>query len=633
MCGIFGYVSDKTEIDLLQKMGNALSHRGPDGEGYYSSDRLHMGIKRLAIIDLETGDQPISNEDKSIWIVFNGEIYNYKELTKDLKKEGHVFKTHTDTEVIIHSYEEYGEGFLEKLNGMFAFSLYDEKKRKLIIARDRFGEKPLYYFKDENIFIYASEIKALLQYEGIARRMNDDALYKYLILRYVPTPQTLFKDIYKLPAAHYIELRPGGFFIKRYWDISFKRIYYNNESEYSEHFNELFEASVKLRMRSDVPLGAYLSSGVDSTSIVKVMSECANHKVTTYSIGCNSPGDESKDARLAAVLLKCDHKELKYDENSLDLLESIIWHMEEPVGDAHIIPTSILAQNVTGDLKVVLLGEGADESLFGYPFHKLIYYEAILRKYLPRYLIDNTLASLFRRTPFQILNMFFPLPTSIGIEGKKKLVNYFANMKTYNIVEKFVRLTSLFQPEEASKLLNHKIDENSIFDNTKLNTEKNGDIDMLMNQMFMIQMNGWLQDNILLRHDKLAMAHSIETRAPFLDHNLVEYLINIPVNMKFGNGSNKYILRNYLAGTFNKKIAYRKKIPFFAPIERFSQTGKFKVLIEKYLNEKDMLNGDIFNKEMISSLIRNNSENDFLVVKKLMSLIIIGIWRKKFNIN
>ena len=326
----------------------------------------------------------------------------------------------------------------------------------------------------------------------------------------------------------------------------------------------------------------------------------------------------------------CSQNSLYYDENSFDHLEKIIWHLEEPIGDAHIIPTYLLAQSAANKYKVVLHGEGADESLFGYPFHKLIYLESTFRKVLPDFLLNNIAPYVFKSIPINVLDKFFPLPTSLGKEGKKKLGQYFNHWGSFNITNKFIHLTSLFNSIEASQLLTLKTNNKMLFSNQK---EISNDAGSFMKSIFSIQLQGWLQDNILLRHDKLAMAHSIESRAPFLDHHLVDFIVNIPINLKFRNTYNKYILRNQLINTLDKNIAHRKKIPFFSPIERFSETSKFNNLMEEYLGDSVLKEDSIFNKNIVSSLKRKCKSNDFISVKKIMSLIIFQIWKKKFRLN
>ena len=632
MCGIFGYMSNKEQGDLLLRMGSVITHRGPDGVGYYSKDRLHMGARRLSIIDLDKGDQPISNESGTVWTVFNGEIYNYIEVAEELKERGHVFNTRCDTEVIVHAYEEYGYSFLDRLNGMFAFALYDENTKKLIIARDRFGEKPLYYYKDQNIFIFASEIKSLLELLNLERRLNRDVLFQYFILRYVPAPNTLFKDIYKLPAAHYIEVDDRGFSIKEYWRVKFGELDFKRQEDYFEHFEMLFTRAVKTRMRTDVPLGLYLSSGVDSTSIAAVMRENSMDRISTYSIGCMSTKDELAGARESASILNSFHHELYYNEESLGLLDQIIWHLEEPIGDAHIIPTFHLAKGASRSLKVVLLGEGADEPLFGYPFHKIFLLETIIRRITFGVPLDTVASLLLKMVPVAIMNLFFPLPTTLGLEGKRKLVEYAGRMGKYSVVEKYVHLTSLFTFEELSRLFLYRT-KDDVFGYESKNDEICGNKDMILKQTFQLQMKGWLQDNILLRHDKLSMAHSIEARSPFLDHELVEFLVNVPVETKFRNGRDKYILRRFLSGRLNRKIAKRKKIPFFAPIEKFVKTREFNRLIEDNLSESNIREGNIFDYKELMILKNRAVSNNFLAVKKLMSIIIFEIWRKRFKVS
>ncbi|MEW6532132.1 MAG: asparagine synthase (glutamine-hydrolyzing) [Thermodesulfobacteriota bacterium] len=632
MCGIFGYWSADTRNGLLERMAAAIVHRGPDGEGFFSSDSCHMGIRRLAIIDLETGDQPISNEDQSVWVALNGEIYNYRELRLDLEKRGHRFVTQSDTEVIVHAYEEYSSDFLTHFNGMFGFCLYDKRLRRLLVARDRFGEKPIYYFRSPNIFLFGSEVKCLLECEQVTRRLNYDAIYPYLVLRYVPQPKTLFQDIWKLPAGCYLEVRDNHFAIHRYWDMPLSATALTGVSDYLEAFQDVFQTSVRLRLRSDVPLGAYLSSGVDSTSLVHEMTKNVPETVRTYSIGCGAPGDELEDAAVSATKLGCRHTPVLYTEKSLALLDTILWHLEEPIGDAHIIPTFYLAEAASQELTVVILGEGADETLYGYPFHRLIYRESQLGGPKAMAFVGRLAAVTLGLIPNVLLDKFFPLPTSLGKTGYDRLSAHLRQLGHRSIEDEFVHLTSLFTPESAKTLLAFPVEDDRLFQAPANPEEGLAPSEIAMQQIFLLQMQGWLQDNILLRHDKLAMAHSLETRAPFLDPYLAAFLLHVPMKLKFRRGKDKYILRQYLAGRFDRSIAFRKKTPFFAPVEVFTQSRAFQDLIQEFLDEEAITREEVFNPEAVRKLVHRSGPNDFLTAKQLMGLVIFQMWRKKFRI-
>ncbi|MGB7793240.1 MAG: asparagine synthase (glutamine-hydrolyzing), partial [Terrimicrobiaceae bacterium] len=366
MCGIFGF-SGFVEEGLLARMGDILAHRGPDGKGSYEDElhRFSMGMRRLSIIDLDGGSQPIYNEDRSLVVCFNGEIYNYIELHDQLVEEGHTFRTRSDTEVIVHAYEKWGRECVKHFNGMFAFALHDSRTGDTFFSRDRCGQKPLYYHQSNGRFVFASEVKAILECSKVPRACNVPAIDAYLALRYVPEPRTMFEGIFTLPAAHSLLLRKdGSVMIERYWDVPIFQGKYRAESELLDATEAMLRNAVRLTMRSDVPVGGYLSAGVDSSLLVALMTE-SSEKVNTYSIGFNSPVDETHDAAETARLLGTSHHEIQCAPEDFDLLPRIVWHMDRPVGDALIIAFYKLAEGAARDLKVVISGEGADEVFAG----------------------------------------------------------------------------------------------------------------------------------------------------------------------------------------------------------------------------------------------------------------------------
>ena len=410
MCAIFGFAGFSDPV-LLRRMANTLHHRGPDGQGFFESDRFSMGNCRLSIIDLAGGDQPIFNEDGSMAVVQNGEIYNYVELREQLRAKGHVFKTHSDTEVLVHGYEEWGKELPKRLNGMYAFAVHDTRSGETFIARDRCGQKPFYYYHRNGKFVFASEAKAILECDFVERAPNLDAIDPYLALRNVPEPETMFAGIYILPVSHSLTLgRNSELRLERYWSVPLKTDgRYRSDGEYLEALEAKFHDALKLTMRSDVPVSSYLSAGVDS-SVITAEALKFNSNLHTFSIGFNSPIDETRDAAETARLLGTNHHEIQITPEDFELLPRVVWQMDRPVGDALIIAFDRLAAHCSRDFKVVLGGEGADEMFAGYQFHKIIPLVEKYSRIVPGFLHHGLTMPGFRATPMALLNKFFRIP-------------------------------------------------------------------------------------------------------------------------------------------------------------------------------------------------------------------------------
>src|SRR5262245_3551047 len=449
MCGIFGF-SGFVEDGLLSRMGDSLAHRGPDGRGCYADEahRFYMGMRRLSIIDLEGGSQPIYNEDRSMAVCFNGEIYNYLELHDQLVQRGHTFRTRSDTEVIVHAYEEWGRECVKQFNGMFAFALHDSRTGDTFFARDRCGQKPFYYHSSNGRFVFASEVKAILECAQVPRACNVAAIDAYLALRYVPEPRTMFEGIFTLPAAHFLLLKnDGSVTIQRYWDVPIFQGEYPSDSVLLDEAEAMLRNAVRLTMRSDVPVGGYLSAGVDSSLLVALMTESSD-KVNTYSIGFASPGDETHDAAETARLLGTTHHEIQCAPQDFDLLPKVVWHMDRPVGDALIIAFYKLAEGAARDLKVIISGEGADEIFAGYSFQNVIQVAERYHQLVPAFLHERLAMTMLRALPVDFLNKFFVFPAKLGQQGKARLVDFLGGYGRRNLFENYVALKTLW-PREA----------------------------------------------------------------------------------------------------------------------------------------------------------------------------------------
>ncbi len=635
MCGIYGFAGFK-EDGLLEKMGRVIRHRGPDGEGTYEAPegaRFRMGMRRLSIIDLEGGWQPIYNEDRSIAICYNGETYNYLELRAALEEKGHIFTTHSDTETLVHGYEEWGiEGLLGRMNGMFAFCIYDSRKREFLIARDRCGQKPLYYHHSNGRFLFGSEIKSILQSRHVSAAANLEAIDPFLTLRNVPEPTTMFQGIYTLCVAHYLrfQLDSGTLSISRYWEVPLLEratATYKSEGEYLEAFTSLFSDSVRLCMRSDVPVGAYLSAGVDSSLTVATMTKFSK-SINTYSIGFDSPVDETPAARETAKFLGTHHHEITCQPEDFDLLPEIVWHMDRPVGDALIIAFYKLAQAAGKDLKVVLGGEGADEAFAGYSFQSVINKVERSKSILTQ--IPSFAATAFSLVPHGLLNTLFSFPADLGGQGKKRIVDFLSHYNSRDLNHNFNALRTLWSQDERRDVYTTEFKHRATdaWMATEAEKDKSGPF---LDRLLKLHYNEWLQDWALIRQDKNTMAHSLEYRLPFLDHRLIELAFSMPARLKINGKTDKYIERRLADTLFPPHIARRAKVPFYMPVEYFVEKPQFRKLVADCLNDAAVRKRGYFQPEMIAALVATMYRTrEFLFCKQVVSLVILELWHRVF---
>jgi len=593
-----------------------------------------MGMRRLAIIDLAGGRQPIFNEDRSVVVIQNGEIYNYLELAADLEAKGHTFATHSDTEVLVHGYEEWGiEGLLARLNGMFAFCVYDTRSGEFFLARDRCGQKPLYYTQSNGRFLFASEVKALLQSAHVEARPNTRAIDPFLTLRDVPEPQTMFAGIYTLPAAHFLRHTPdGNATIKRYWEIQllpgegwdFKR-----DEEYFEAFEALWHDAVRLCMRSDVPVGAYLSAGVDSSLTVAAMTKHSSD-INTYSIGFGAPTDETPAAAETAKFLGVKHHEIIATAEDFNLLPEIVWHMDRPVGDALIIAFYKLAQGAAKDLKVVLGGEGADEAFAGYEFQKVINAVEKYRRVMPRALHRGVMLPGFQLTPWKLMNLFSSFPAALGSKGKERLHDFLKNYDRRDLNHSYNALRTLWAADERRDIYADEFKSlaTDAWMGRERETDKSGPF---LDRLLKLQYDEWLQDWALIRQDKNTMAHSLEYRLPFLDHRLIEFAFTLPPHLKINRWTDKVIERRLADKVFPKQIARRTKLPFYLPVEFFFGHPEFRTLVADTLNPEQIKKRGYFNPRRVAALIESmNTTREFVYCKQVMSLVILELWHRAF---
>ena len=614
---------------MLSRMGDSLAHRGPDGRGCYADEahRFYMGMRRLSIIDLEGGSQPIYNEDRSMAVCFNGEIYNYIELHDQLVQRGHTFRTRSDTEVIIHAYEEWGRECLKQFNGMFAFALHDSRTGETFFARDRCGQKPFYYHRNNGRFVFASEVKAILECAQVPRACNVPAIDAYLALRYVPEPRTMFQDIFTLPAAHFLLLNDdGSVMIQRYWDVPIFQGEYPADSVLLDEAEAMLRNAVRLTMRSDVPVGGYLSAGVDSSLLVALMTESSD-KVNTYSIGFSSPGDETHDAAETARLLGTTHHEVQCAPHDFDLLPKVVWHMDRPVGDALIMAFYKLAEGAARDLKVVISGEGADEIFAGYSFQNVIQVAEWYHQAVPGFLHDRLAMPILRGIPVDFLNKFFIFPARLGRQGKARIVDFMDGYRRRNLFENYVSLKTLWPRDARAAAYTPEFKRLATDSWIPRLRDHSG---LFLDRLLKIQWDEWLQDWCIIRQDKNTMAHSLEIRLPFLDHNLIELAFRIPPRLKNNGLRDKIIERKIAAKLLPRKVTQRRKNPFFLPMEFFFEHPQIRGLIAETLNEAQVRKRGYFDSTYVKALLEKMETREFVYLKQVMALVILELWHRVF---
>ncbi|MDZ7400007.1 MAG: asparagine synthase (glutamine-hydrolyzing) [candidate division KSB1 bacterium] len=623
MCGICGMIwSDPNRsVDqmVIQKMCDVIVHRGPDEEGNYVTGNVGLGMRRLSIIDLDTGKQPISNEDDTLWIVFNGEIYNFQEIRDELEKRGHRFKTRSDTETILHAYEQYGEACVQLLNGMFAFAIWDSRDQSLFLARDRLGKKPLYYLHDKDRFIFGSEIKSILQAEDIPRRIDLEALDHFLTFEYIPAPLSIFQDIRKLPPAHTLKFKRGEIRVRSYWEMQL-RSNGATPDQLKAQLRDLLQDAVRLRLVSDVPLGAFLSGGIDSSTIVALMAQVMKEPVKTFSIGFeDSTYNELHYARMIAEKFKTDHHEFIIKPDAVELSDTLLKFLDEPFGDFSIFPTYLVSKMARQYVTVVLSGDGGDELFAGYDTYIA---DKIARKYyqqLPNALRNGLLP--------KVLNWIPPSSKKKGLINRAK--RFVEGMKVPEQLE-HVRWMIFLQQAEKERLYASDIksglmgiDPYKFIKNYFANVSQNG-TDAINRQMY-VDVKTYLVDDILVKVDRMSMATSLEARAPFLDYRFVELAASIPGELKMQGKKTKVILKQAMEDLLPHEILYRGKEGFSIPIKNWLKKELKPLMMDTLAPEKLKREG-FFNPDYVQQLIKqhlNGAENHS---HRLWALIIFGRW-------
>ncbi|MEW6026948.1 MAG: asparagine synthase (glutamine-hydrolyzing) [Planctomycetota bacterium] len=636
MCGICGRINfSNTPVpdDLIHRMCQTIVHRGPDSEGVYIQQSVAMGIRRLAIIDLQTGDQPIHNEDKSIWLVLNGEIYNFQPLREELLRKGHSFYTKTDTEVIVHLYEEYGVECLKHLRGMFALALWDNNKGQLLLARDRMGKKPLYYAQTDKHLIFGSEMKSLLINPEVKKEIDLEALDYYLTYYYIPSPLSIFKGIRKLPPASFLLCSAGGNIkIERYWQMDYREKHSLSREEYQRRIMELLEEATRIRMISDVPLGALLSGGIDSSAVVGLMARNSYKPIKTFSIGFSTGGgfaygggeredpdySELKYAKLVAERFKTEHHEFTVTPDVVKTLPDLAWHYGEPYADSSMLPSYYVARETRKHVTVALNGDGGDENFAGYPR-----YQAQKLMSLPLVRILSRIANILT------------LPNVFGTADPK---SFFTRLKRFTAVAglppdrrylvwqlcfNYASRQQLYQPWVKEKL-GQAMPENyllGIYNNAKANNH--------LDRMLYTDVNAYLPEDLLVKMDIATMANSLEARSPFLDHKLMEFSAGIPANLKLKGFTLKYILKQSLKDLLPEEILMRGKMGFGVPISRWFR-NELKSYLQETLSPESIKKRGYLNPGVVQNVINEHLSGRVDHGARLWALLVLELWFNKY---
>ena len=638
MCGIAGWINLNTttvERDVegvLHSMCERIVHRGPDSEGLWWDETVALGMRRLSVIDLKTGDQPVFSEDGTVVVMMNGELYNYREVRAELENDRIMFVTRTDTEILPHLYKKYRDAFIEHVNGMYAFSLWDLARKRLILARDRFGEKPLYYGVFDGKLIWASELKALIAHPSVTTELDLNALRQYLSFDYVPAPLSIYKGIYKLPAAHMLIVEKGEIKTRRYWDVNADaeaksvRANLNGRktvtlADSAEELRELLSDSVRMRLVSDVPLGILLSGGIDSSTIAAFAVEHAAERVKTFSIGFEEDSfDESKYARLVAKHLDTEHYEDKLSATTAgDLIEDIGEWLDEPLSDGSLIPTYLLARFVRKYVTVALGGDGGDELFAGYPMYRA-----------------HKIASMYRLVPSFVRNSVVrPAVEKLPVSHKNLSFDYkakrFVRAAELAPVERHHSWFGSFALDEQDNLLTHDVRETANADiyASARQAYENNPIHGDLARMQYLDVNFYLAEDILTKVDRSAMQVSLETRAPFLDPRIANFAFSLPMKYKLRGANGKIILKKAVEPMLPKAILDRPKKGFGIPIAAWLR-GRLRYLLHDLLSPERLKEQGIFDPAYVDRLISEHEQGIASHHKELWTLLVFQLWTRKF---
>jgi len=623
VCGIYGiFQLDGVPADpaLMSAMGRVIVHRGPDDEGHHADGPCAIGMRRLSIIDLAGGHQPLSNGDGTLWLVCNGEIYNFRELRRELETLGHRFKTGSDSEVILHSYAQHGDEFIHRLNGMFGFALWDARRRRLIVGRDRLGIKPIYLYRDARRLAFASEAKALLKLPGISAEIDPSALHSYLNLGYVAAPLSIFRGISKLPPASMLIVEGGRVEERRYWRVSAEMDRGIAEDEWAERIRARLDESVRMQMVSDVPIGAFLSGGIDSSTVVGLMAAHSDQPIRTYAIGFKGTAaddyyNELPYARRVADLFRTQHQEIMVRPDVVSLLPRLLWHMDEPMSDTAFITTYLVSQFARRDVTVILSGVGGDELFGGYRRYLGNHYQAYFDR-LPGWARRAALA-IGERLPSDrhspLLNLSRLAKGFLESAGLPFEERYRAYVQVFPLreVQRLLRLDGAAQPDMIEAAFRHASGGDSL------------------NRMLAVDAETMLPDDLLMLTDKMSMATSLECRVPLLDQELVELAARMPEQVKVRGGRLKHAMKEAVSDLLPRDILERKKRGFGTPMGAWLKED-LAPLVRSLLSDSVVKGRGLFHFPMVQELIASHEANRIDGTDRLLTLLNLEIWSRLY---
>lgn len=617
MCGIAGAAArlgkQVPPLETARRMCDAIFHRGPDAEGIHHAQDVMLGMRRLAIIDPKGGEQPIYNESREICAVVNGEIYNYRELRRRLERLGHTFRSDSDVECVVHAYEEYGTDCFAELRGMFAIALWDARSRSLVLARDRFGKKPLYYAETPRGIFFASELKSLLQVPEIEPDINRNVIADYMMLGYVPTPASIFQGIQKLKAGHYLVFHDGYTSIRSYWSLRYSPKLDLGEDELTGMLEKEIDNAVKIRLRSDVPFGAFLSGGVDSSLVVAMMTRHLSSPVKTFSIGSEDPAlDESADARHISELLGTEHHALTVRPDAVELLENISWYLDEPMADSSIIPTFLVSRLAAEHVKMVLTGDGGDELFGGYARY-VRYQQLLMMRGAGAAQVAPLLKSLTDHLPSAMAQRISRACARLGMQHP----------------DDYLSSVAIGTPPAIAGLLHEDCRAAADFGQVRNCFAADDDAMGPLDRILQGDVRSYLLDDILVKVDRASMANSLEARAPLLDHHLAEFAARLPEDCKLRGNTSKYLLKRVAEKYLPAELVHKKKRGFAIPLAHWLRTDLAELLLDT-VNSRTFADRNIFNARAAQKLAndhvsgaRNNSET-------LWALLVFEKWAQRY---
>jgi len=624
MCGIVGLVrNDGKPIDegLLARMNEAIRHRGPDEDGFYVNGSVGLAMRRLAIIDLKSGQQPIHNRDRTAWIVFNGEIYNYLELREKLEKLGHTFYTNSDTEAIVHAYDQYGPDCPKHLRGMFAFAIWDERTQELFLARDRVGKKPLLYAEVNGQLVFGSEFSAILLHPDVSKEIRPEAIDCYLSFMCVPAPLTAYRAIKKLEPGHSLRWRKGELKTERYWQPDFSKKLDIGEEEAGERAIEILRDAVKVRLMSEVPLGAFLSGGIDSSAVVALMSQESSEKVKTFSIGFEEQDfSELQHAKRIAEHVGADHHEFIVRPDAVEILPMLVEHYGEPYADSSAVPTYYVARETRRHVTVALNGDGGDESFAGYERYIAMGLTEKYRK-VPAFFRESLIKEAVNRIPTS------PIRKST-VNSAKRLLEVVSKPR----VNRYMHWMSVFNEGLKEPLYSEAFREQtdrafaaSFLDTWFKKANGNGPVDTLL----LTDLMTYLPNDLLVKVDIATMAVSLEARSPFLDHHVIEFAASLPERLKLRRLTTKYLLKKVLRRLLPAENLDRRKMGFGVPIGHWFRGKMQPFLREVVLSDKALRRG-LFKPEVVKQLVEQHTRSERDYSHQLWTLLMLELWFLRF---